>query len=57
MSVCHDKKRYRTRAEADRALREIKRYGIRRGGDRKPTRWYACGTCNGFHLTSMLYFD
>jgi uncharacterized protein YlaI len=44
------KTRYRTRSDAERALKTITRHSKK--GDERPVRSYPCSDCGGHHLTS-----
>ena len=51
---CHPKTRYRTGAEARKALAGIRRRPFEKR-DHKPQRAYFCDHCGGHHLTSQSY--
>ena len=47
------KRRYRSEIDAKIALTRIARTGDDSRRDKTPRRAYRCGTCKGWHLTSM----
>lgn len=48
--ACYGKRRYRDRTEAKIALAQTQSKDAK--GDRREKRYYPCGTCKGWHLSS-----